>query len=102
MKTTLREDLTLRDYARELGFTIETGIGDRSNNREIDYTDPAKCPYFPLQFKKGNKTIWACGRGGWACADLTGNGVSPSIQYRNHRYYKSLLVALDTEQLSKN
>lgn len=71
-------------------------INDKSSKADIFYKDRSKCPQYSLSFKKGNKTIWLCSKG-WACADLTGNGTSESIQYRNHRYRSSLKETLEIE-----
>ena len=49
-----------------------------------------------VNLSKGEKRLWNAGRK-WICADLTGNGSSVSIQYRNHREYATLGEALKTE-----
>ena len=85
----LREDLELRDTAKLLGWSERLNVEDRNHDR-------VEVPHFSLSFQMGEKTIWNCARG-WACADLTGNGSSVSIQYRNHRYHPTLRIALDME-----
>ena len=49
-----------------------------------------------FSFTKGDKRLWNAGKQ-WICADLTGNGSSLAVNYRNHRHYKTLTEALTTE-----
>lgn len=70
----LRDDITCRPLAVELGYSIDYSKG-------FD---------FSLSFDKGNKRLWYC-RKGWACAEIIEG------YFRNHRYYDELEEALRTE-----
>ena len=48
-------------------------------------------------YAKGDKRLWKVADGRWACADLTGDGSSVSVKYRNHRYYDRLYDAVEKE-----
>lgn len=85
----LREDLALRSTAETLGWSEALHVHDRERGC-------VEVPHFPLSFAKGDKRLWFCAKG-WACADLTGNGSSVAITYRNHRYHPTLAVALERE-----
>ena len=46
-------------------------------------------------FALGEKRLWNCPSARlWVCADLTGDGSSIAIDYRNHRRYDDLESAL--------
>lgn len=73
----MRQDIQLRNYAENLGFSI----------------DPVQNVGESYKFRKGDFTIWQCVRMGklhWATAQLINN------HYRNHNYFISLKDALDS------
>lgn len=83
----MREDLELREYAKQLGFTEELSAADR-------YADRSDIPHDAIQFIKGDAHVWYC-RLGWQTADLTGDGSGEAVTYRNHKPYKTLKEALE-------
>ncbi len=74
-----RDDLILFEFALSFGFTAWT------KNKPV-----AGIPYDSLSYNKGNKWIWFCQKG-WACAEIIDG------YFRNHRYYSSLVDALEKE-----
>lgn len=80
-----REDLTLEDRARALGFRVTSKDSNKANG---------------LQFKIDNVHVWFCCNG-WAVARLKEG------YYEDHKYYPLLCVALaiakeKTTNLGKN
>ena len=81
-----REDLRNIPAMEKKGFEACFSYHDHKANR----ITASNVPHFPVNFKKGDKHIWSI-RDGWQTADLTGNGDSVSIKYRNHKpYFMSL------------
>lgn len=84
-----RDDLLLKEYAIENGYTPKLHRTDERFGRDGSMKE--KVPMNPLSFVKGDKHIWFCVKG-WACAELINN------HYTNHRYYPNLKTALDEEK----
>jgi len=82
----MRADLRAIPQAVKLGWVI---ILDRRDNI-FQINNPEYIPQYPLTFVKGNKTICLV-KTGWMCADIKDDILI------NHRLYKSLPVALETE-----
>lgn len=82
----LRDDLRYRPEAIVRGWTPTLSVIDKDNG-----VNPVTgTPDWPLQFKKGNRTLWLI-RDGWRCADIHGT------TYTNHRTHPNLVAALEKE-----
>ncbi len=83
----MRDDLKLREYAKENGFTESFNIRDkeagRTGNTRVD------CPHFTIQFVKDNTDVWFC-KAGWAVKRRDAS------HYQLPTYFPTLKEALDS------
>ena len=98
MQSDIREDLALRTYAKERGWTEELSESDKKYQRD-------NLPHDAICFKKENKVTWYghippkdnptlnryLWNVGWIVADFIVN------RFRNHRYYEKLIEVFDNE-----
>lgn len=81
----MREDLELRGYAKELGYTEKLDWKDMLCER-------FDVPHNAISFAKDSRHVWYCYKG-WCVATLD----KETNVYDGHRYFTTLKEALEVE-----